>query len=78
MSPRVIVCKTCGRTKRGYAKGCWGCGNEGSTVERDRPWRRDVHNHGTEDGPGIACPERRVKGRLVGECIATISSEVLP
>jgi hypothetical protein len=28
-----------------------------------------VHNHGTEDGAGVGCPERRVNGRLIGECL---------
>lgn len=28
-----------------------------------------VHNHGTEEGPGLACRERRINGRLVGDCI---------
>lgn len=29
-----------------------------------------VHNHGPEEGKGLACRERRVNGRLVGECVA--------
>lgn len=29
-----------------------------------------VHNHGTtEEGPGLACVERRIDGRLIGCCI---------
>ena len=28
-----------------------------------------VHNHGTEDGPGLACPTRMVDGKLRGECM---------
>ena len=31
-----------------------------------------VHNHGTEDGPGLACRESLVDGRLVGNCIRSI------
>ena len=28
-----------------------------------------VHNHGPEDGPGLACPESRVDGQLRGACL---------
>lgn len=28
-----------------------------------------VHNHGTEDGPGMSCPEIRVRGQKVGRCV---------
>ena len=28
-----------------------------------------VHNHGTEDGPGLACGEAIRGGKLVGHCI---------
>ena len=28
-----------------------------------------VHNHGPEDGPGLSCRERRIDGRLVGDCV---------
>ncbi|QFG08473.1 hypothetical protein I5H09_gp018 [Mycobacterium phage Yunkel11] len=28
-----------------------------------------VHNHGTEDGPGLACRERLVDGKLRGACL---------
>ena len=31
------------------------------------PWK--VHNHGTEDGPGLACPEIQFAGKLVGRCM---------
>ena len=27
-----------------------------------------VHTHGTEDGPGLACNERLIDGRLYGAC----------
>lgn len=37
--------------------------------EWDRP-TPPVHNHGAEDGPGLACPERVVSGRRVGGCLA--------
>lgn len=30
---------------------------------------RLVHNHGTEEGPGLGCRELLVDGRLVGECV---------
>ena len=28
-----------------------------------------VHNHGPEDGPGLACPETVVDGQLRGQCM---------
>lgn len=28
-----------------------------------------VHNHGTEDGPGLSCPETLVDGKLRGKCM---------
>ena len=28
-----------------------------------------VHNHGTEDGPGLSCNERRINGQLRGACM---------
>lgn len=28
-----------------------------------------VHNHGPDEGPGMACIERRIDGRLVGDCL---------
>lgn len=28
-----------------------------------------VHNHGTEDGPGLACRERIISGKLKGDCM---------
>lgn len=32
--------------------------------------RRPVHNHGTEDGPGLSCHESRLPdGSLVGRCL---------
>jgi hypothetical protein len=31
------------------------------------PWR--VHNHGPEEGEGIACREYPVNGRLLGRCL---------
>lgn len=37
-----------------------------------------VHNHGPEDGPGLACPERRVggpSGRLRGKCLEAVGAE---
>jgi len=37
---------------------------------------RPVHNHGSEDGPGLACRERLVGGRLVGDCVATTADGV--
>lgn len=33
------------------------------------PRKLPVHNHGPEEGAGLACPERRVGGRLVGACL---------
>jgi hypothetical protein len=30
----------------------------------------DVHNHGTEEGPGLGCPESQIGGRLYGACIS--------
>lgn len=35
-----------------------------------------VHNHGPSEGKGLACRERRIDGRLVGECL--LSSPVSP
>lgn len=37
---------------------------------------RLVHNHGPEEGPGIACRERVINGVLVGDCMRkdTVSS----
>lgn len=32
------------------------------------PTTEPVHNHGAEGGPGLACREFRVAGRLLGEC----------
>jgi hypothetical protein len=29
----------------------------------------NVHTHGTEDGPGLACKETMIDGRPVGECV---------
>ena len=29
-----------------------------------------VHNHGSEDGLGLACRELKINGQLVGECMA--------
>lgn len=44
-----------------------------SVVDYDRllaTARRDVHNHGPEDGPGLACREIRLTdGRLIGSCL---------
>jgi len=35
-----------------------------------------VHNHGTEDGPGLACPERRTAdGALRGACTDETTTE---
>lgn len=34
-----------------------------------------VHNHGSEDGNGLACRERHIDGRLVGECIAPVPAD---
>jgi hypothetical protein len=28
-----------------------------------------VHNHGTEDGPGLSCPEQWIDGKLRGRCM---------
>lgn len=33
-----------------------------------------VHNHGSEEGPGLGCKETRVGGRLVGECMNATKS----
>lgn len=30
----------------------------------------EVHNHGTEEGEGLACRERKIGGRLIGACLA--------
>lgn len=30
-----------------------------------------VHNHGTEDGPGLACRERIIDGTLIDNCMTT-------
>ena len=47
-------------------------------MNRKEPWWvsvfRDavspyVHNHGTEEGPGLGCKETMIGGRLVGDCI---------
>lgn len=36
------------------------------------PYTIPVHNHGTEDGPGLSCPEYRTDGgRLRGTCLDT-------
>ena len=29
----------------------------------------DVHNHGPDEGPGLACPERYVNAELKGRCL---------
>ncbi|MGN6206007.1 hypothetical protein [Humibacter sp.] len=33
-----------------------------------------VHNHGPSEGPGLACRERMIGGRLVGDCLAAVRS----
>lgn len=34
-----------------------------------------VHNHGVEDGPGLACKETRLpNGRLIGDCLRGVPS----
>jgi len=37
-----------------------------------------VHNHGPEDGPGLACNERRVAGRLMGACLLGDDTVISP
>lgn len=27
-----------------------------------------VHNHGSEEGPGLSCKEHLIEGKLIGEC----------
>lgn len=75
----VATCARCGHAKREHYQstedeGCgWYVGPD------DRAWpicrchgfRLAVHNHGPEEGPGLACNERRVDGRLVGACMTT-------
>jgi hypothetical protein len=34
-----------------------------------------VHNHGTEDGPGLSCPERSIDGKLRGACMERLLAE---
>jgi hypothetical protein len=34
-----------------------------------------VHNHGTEDGPGLACRELNIGGQLVGACMPCNNTE---
>lgn len=35
----------------------------------------EVHNHGTEEGKGLACRESKIGGRLVGQCMNVTSME---
>lgn len=37
--------------------------------EVDEIYERQVHNHGTEEGEGLACRETVVDGKLKGECL---------
>jgi hypothetical protein len=37
-----------------------------------------VHNHGPEDGPGLACRERVIDGFLTGECLIAASPHPVP
>lgn len=35
----------------------------------------EVHNHGTEEGRGLACRESKIGGKLVGECMNVTGME---
>ncbi len=37
-----------------------------------------VHNHGTEDGPGLACRESIVDGKLRGACLGPVTRSSRP
>lgn len=36
----------------------------------------DVHNHGTEEGPGLSCPETVVDNKLKGACVINRLNEL--
>lgn len=37
-----------------------------------------AHNHGPEDGPGLACRERTIDGKQVGECVSNSQIDPTP
>lgn len=36
-------------------------------LAKTHDWK--VHNHGPDEGPGVACPQAQISGRLIGQCM---------
>lgn len=57
-------------TRRGRCLAASGCGCESyHDINALYPARFPVHNHGPEEGAGLACRESFVGGRLIGQCM---------